>query len=358
MMAPPSMTTQSKNASSRFTAGLADLLPAQFAFVMATGIVSIAAELEGMPRIARGLHWVNMISYAFLVILSVVRAVLYPRNLLSDFGSHPRGPGLFTWVAGTNVLGAQALVLDHDHTLASILWFVGAGLWLVITYGFFTAITTRAEKPPFDVGLSGGWLIAVVATQSVSILASLIVPGLEDTKTGFIFVALCMFLCGAALYFTLITIIFYRFLFIDLRPEQLAPSYWINMGAAAISTLAGSLLFSLRVESTLLQTMASFLLGAATTFWVCATWWIPLLVSLGFWRHFKRRFPLRFAPDCWAIVFPLGMYTVATFRLAEASDIAFLSAIPKYFIYVAMAAWALSCAAMLMSVMRPTQAEG
>jgi tellurite resistance protein TehA-like permease len=319
---------------------------------MATGIVSIAAELEGMHGIARGLHWVNIVSYALLVVFSLARVVLYPREVSSDFRSHQRGPGFFTWVAGTNVVGAQALVLGHDFGAAEFLSFSGAGLWLIMTYGFFAVITTRAHKLAFDDALSGGWLVAVVATQSVSLLASLLVPEEESARTAFVFVALCMFLVGAALYWVLITIIFYRFLFVDLRPDQLDPSYWINMGAAAITALAGSLLFGLRAESALIQTIAPFLLGSSLTFWALATWWIPLLVLLGCWRHIKRRVSFRYVPGYWAIVFPLGMYTVATSRLAQSADIELLSVIPKYFVYVAMGAWSLSCGAMLMSALR------
>ena len=55
-----------------------------------------------------------------------------------------------------------------------------------------------------------------------------------------LFVALCMYLLGAMLYLTIITLIFYRFTFVPLTVDQLTPPYWINMGAVAITTLAGA----------------------------------------------------------------------------------------------------------------------
>lgn len=51
-----------------------------------------------------------------------------------------------------------------------------------------------------------------------------------------------MHLLGCVLYILLITLTFYRFAFFRLMPETLTPAYWINMGAVAITTLAGATL--------------------------------------------------------------------------------------------------------------------
>ena len=74
-------------------------------------------------------------------------------------------------------------------------------------------------------------------------------------------------------------------------------------------------------------------------FWAAGTWWIPLLFILGFWRHVYKRFPIRYDPQYWGMVFPLGMYTVCTFQLSKAIDFAPLLIIPRYFIYLAFAGW-------------------
>jgi tellurite resistance protein TehA-like permease len=73
--------------------------------------------------------------------------------------------------------------------------------------------------------------------------------------------------------------------------------------------------------------------------WAWATWWIPLLFMLGIWKHGIRRVPLRYTPMLWSLVFPLGMYVVATLRLSLAADFPPLETISHGMIWVALAAW-------------------
>ena len=76
------------------------------------------------------------------------------------------------------------------------------------------------------------------------------------------------------------------------------------------------------------------------------------------WRHVVRRVPLRYHPSYWAMVFPLGMYTACTFRLAYAIDAPFLLAIPRVFIYVALVAWSLTAFGLVHSLTAATGASG
>ena len=57
------------------------------------------------------------------------------------------------------------------------------------------------------------------------------------------------------------------------------------MGAVAISTLSGATLILDAQRSPLLQSMLPFLRGFTLFFWATGTWWIPMLVILGLWRH-------------------------------------------------------------------------
>jgi hypothetical protein len=90
-----------------------------------------------------------------------------------------------------------------------------------------------------------------------------------------------MWLGGGMLYLWIIALIFYRYTFFTMSPSDLAPPYWINMGAAAISTLAGTLLVAAAPHSPVLEQVLPFVRGLTLLWWATATWWIPMLLILG-----------------------------------------------------------------------------
>ena len=163
----------------RLAGAIEHLFPGYFALVMATGIVSIAAHLLQMPRIAWTLLAVNLAAYTVLTTGLAARLVAYFPRVIGDLNSHARGPGFFTVVAGTSVLGSEILLVTGRAGAAHVLWVAGIVLWVVVMYGFFTATVVREVKPSLETGINGAWLLGIVATQSVSVLGTLLAPGME-----------------------------------------------------------------------------------------------------------------------------------------------------------------------------------
>lgn len=342
-------------------AGIVDLPPAYFAMVMATGIVSMGAYGAGLTLVGWGLFYLNLAFYSGLVLLHGARLLLFPRRCIADMGDAATGPGYFTWIAATGVLGSQFLALAHAYHVAVGLFVVAAGLWFVLTYAVFTALAVRRHKPALAEGINGGWLIAVVAMQSLAALATQLAGDIgQPVRIELNFAALVLWLAGGMLYGWLGALIFYRYFFFALRPDDLVPTYWINMGAMAISTLAGSLLVAHSGSGSgtpYLESLRPFLEGGTLLYWAGGTWWLPLLVALGIWKHVIRGYRLAYHPLYWGLVFPLGMYAVATDHMSRSMDLAFLRPVPVVFLYIALAAWLITTAGWLCSVVRRYRAH-
>src|SRR5262249_6930228 len=148
-----------------------------------------------------------------------------------------------------------------------------------------------------------------------------------------------------------------RILFLPLPPGQLTPPYWINMGAMAISTLAGVRLVGEAGRMPLLTELLPFLKGMTLLFWATGTWWIPMLLALGAWRHLYKRVPLTYEHGYWAAVFPLGMYTVCTQLLIRVLQLSFLQPIATVFVWIALAAWGVTFAGLAWHLIRPKPRE-
>ncbi len=319
--------------------GVRSLSPAYFALVMATGIVSVASDHAGLRTIAAVLLWLNAGQYLLLWVLTSWRLLRYRRALVDDLTDHRSAPGFFSAVAATSVMGNQ-LTLTGTYELALALWIFGLFLWIILTYGVFTILTIKETKPTIDQGITGAWLLAVVATQSIALLSALLARHFEQPiRLHINFLALSMWLWGGMMYIWMISLIFYRYTFFKFAPADFSAPYWINMGAMAISTLAGSLLIENAGDAWFLQSLLPFLKGFTIFFWATGTWWIPMLFILGVWRLLCRKW-LWYEPPYWGAVFPLGMYSACTFEMVRAMNLDFLLPIARVFVYVALMAWA------------------
>jgi tellurite resistance protein TehA-like permease len=317
---------------------VATLFPGYFAMVMATGIVAIAASQQDLDVVAKALSVVAAIAYVVLAALLALRILRFWPRFLADLTNHAKGFAFLTIVAATNVLASASIIVHGWWDLAWVLWWISLVLWVPLVYATLIAVVIGSDKPGLEHGINGTWFLLTVATESVAVVAGLLLTRTDNDTLAF--VAVAAFMLGVVLYLIVMTMVFLRWTFQPLDPTEADPPAWIAAGAVAITVLAGSnLLLAADQGSPRLAGLVPALEGLVVMAWATATFWFPLMIAIGVWRHLLRRVPLRYHPSYWSMVFPLGMYGAATFRMRQAIDLAALEWLPQVELAVALTAW-------------------
>jgi tellurite resistance protein TehA-like permease len=214
-----------------------------------------------------------------------------------------------------------------------------------VAYAALFAVVLRNPKPGMEAGINGTWFLLTVSVESVAVSGALLLT--RDRSDLLAFVCIAAFGLGFVLYLIVMTMVFLRWTFQSLEPTEADPPAWIAAGAVAITVLAGSTILAARGVSPRIERLRPFIEGAVMLAWATATFWFPLMIAIGVWRHLVRHLPLRYHPSYWALVFPLGMYGAATFRMRTVIGLRELAWLPKLTLVVALVAWTAAFAGML-----------
>ncbi|HET7742602.1 MAG TPA: tellurite resistance/C4-dicarboxylate transporter family protein [Mycobacterium sp.] len=332
------------------------LTPGYFALVMATGILSVGMHLERFDILSAVLLGVCCSAFVVLLALTGWRLVAYRSAVVEDFTDPRRGFGFFTFVAGTNVLGVRLGIAGFHEATAVLLVLAGVA-WLALGYVVpWTAVLGRQERPVLATA-NGTWFIWVVASQSVAVAAATIEPVFDPVRRELAVLAIMSWSVGVFLYGATGILVSLRLMLYEFGPEELTPPYWVSMGALAITVLAGARIVEM-ADAPMVAVTRDLIAGLAVVFWAFATWLIPVLVAAGWWRHVRRRVPLRYEATLWSIIFPLGMYAVAGIYLGRADHLPVVEAVGRAELWVAFPACVLVFAIMLVhlfqTVIAPT----
>jgi tellurite resistance protein TehA-like permease len=327
------------------TGPIATLFPGYFALVMATGIISVASEQQGIHWLAAILYGIAATGYVVLWVLLATRIIRYPRLFFSDATDHAKGFAFLTTVAGTNVLGSASGVVLGWWDLAWVLWWASLPMYAILLYITLIAVVIDSDKPGLAGGINGTWFLLIVSTQSVAVLGALLLVRHPNDLLAFVVVA--MFTLGLAVYLIVMTMVFLRWTFDPLDPTEASPPAWIAAGAVAISVLAGSNILLAADVSARIARLAPFVEGMTMLAWSTATFWFPLMVAIGVWRHLVRHLPVRYHPSYWALVFPIGMYGAATYRMRDAIELGSLAWLPQVTLAGALIAWSATFAGLV-----------
>lgn len=298
--------------------GLAGLHPGNFALVMASAILAQGFHLHGLTSVAHALNAAAVIAFVVLLGLSLARLLLVPAAIRDDLTNPRLVFAFFTLVAASSLIG-QVAVESGQISVAIGLWTFAFLAWCLLLYLAFAVLTFLTHEHNVNI-VHGGWLIAIVGTQSLVVLGARLVPELGSYGRFMQVEVHMLWGLGLCLYFIFVTLFCYRIFFLRLAPDDVGPLLWVVMGAAAISANAGTALITLESPLPFLAAQRPFVDGVTMIIWAWATWWIPLLVLFGLWKHGVNRRPLRYEPAMWSLVFPLGMYAVASARFGLAAD--------------------------------------
>lgn len=323
------------------------LYPGCFALVMATGIISNALFFEGFRDYSAALFTFNLFAYPWLLAITMWRLFRFRTALLADLVNPRLVFAFFTIVAGTDVFGV-GLHLRGYATAALGLWLFALAMWFFLIYFSFGVLIFINTTQGANV-VHGGWLIAIVGTESLVILGTLVAPAMGDLSRSVFVLIHMLWGVGLGLYGIFIVLFAHRIFFFDVGPDDITPLLWVVMGAAAISTNAGSTLIMTDSGLPFLYAMRPFIDGMTLIIWAWGTWWIPMLILFGLWKHVVCRVPISYNPMLWSLVFPLGMYALASLRLSLAVEFSPLRTISQVMVWVALAVWGATAIGLIVS---------
>ena len=313
---------------------LADVEPSPdvFAAVMATGILSIAARDHHYPAISDTLGVL-----ATVALLVLIALVLVTRALASwDFRDPDVTLRLFTFVAACAVLDSR---LASHRIVLEVLGVVALTAWLVLL-----ALTVRNMSAHRRAALRdrahGAWELASVGTSGLAIVAAMV----ARHDHWWLWVAVPVWVAALCAYGLMTWLIVWRAVSARQDRDGFEPDTWILMGGLAIATLAGDGIHALAP--------ARLVLVVTVVTWVAASLWIPPLIFFGLRRINRGPGTLRFAGVWWAFVFPMGMYSAATYAMAAEIGRRSLVTVSLVFFWVALAAWLIVVVAGLLRLWR------
>jgi tellurite resistance protein TehA-like permease len=337
-----------------------DLNPGYFGLVMATGIVSQAMKLDGATRLSGIMLGIAILAYLALAVLYVWRLARHQGVIRADSHDPLRVFGFFTLAAGSDVLSVR-LAGDGHVTAAAALLAVGGASCVLLSYGVPLLLVSGDSSGRPVLGLArsalananGTWFLWPVAVQSVAVGVTALQPPVPPALTA---LAVVCWAVGVALYLLMAILVAAVRFALPVRPAELTPAYWVFMGASAISVLAGAQILRL-APGPLLAAVHALVAGSSVMLWAFGTWLIPLLVFLGVWRHVISRVPLAYDAAWWSMVFPIGMYGVASHELGTTLHVRWLMILGRDEAWPALAIWALVFAAMIVASLRWLRAK-
>jgi len=325
-----------------------------FSMVMATGIVAAALRQEGLTPAADVMLAVAAAGLVVLAVAAGWRAARQPATLRAELACPRRAFAAFTLPAACGVVG-MGLATSGLPAAGEVLAAAGAAAWLAMTALIPARMAVSRRARPVLADVNGTWYLWAVATQSLAIMAVVLLAAGALTAGPAAVAALATWLAGLAIYVLTTALVVARLRRSGVGPPGARTGYWIAMGAASISVLAAAHILSIRGVPAV-AAARSPVTAAAVALWLLATCLTVVLAAAtaAVWLRSRRR--PKYDPSAWMLVFPLGMYATASQLLGATASLHPVRLAGEILTWPAATAWLTVLAAM--AAVPLTKADG
>jgi C4-dicarboxylate transporter/malic acid transport protein len=316
--------------------------PNWFAATMGTGVLALAlaqlpVAIPGLHAVAEGLWLFNILLFTLFTFAYAARWVLFfdeARRIFGHstvsmfFGTIPMG--LATIINGFLLFGLPRWGDGVIH-LAEMLWWLDVAMSLacgvLIPYMMFTRQEHSIDQ------MTAVWLLPVVAAEVAAASGGLLAPHLADAHAQLVVLTTSYVLWAFSLpvAFSILTILLLRMALHKLPHENMAASSWLALGPIGTGALGMLLLgadapaiFAANGLPGIGEIAAGLGLVAGITLWGFGLWWM-LMALLITARYLRDGIP--FNLGWWGFTFPLGVYSLATLKLASTLNLGFFSVV-------------------------------
>jgi C4-dicarboxylate transporter/malic acid transport protein len=316
--------------------------PNWFAATMGTGVLALAlaqlpVAIPGLHAVAEGLWLFNILLFTLFTFAYAARWILFfdeARRIFGHstvsmfFGTIPMG--LATIINGFLLFGLPRWGEGVIH-LAEVLWWLDVAMSLacgvLIPYMMFTRQEHSIDQ------MTAVWLLPVVAAEVAAASGGLLAPHLADAHAQLVVLTTSYVLWAFSLpvAFSILTILLLRMALHKLPHENMAASSWLALGPIGTGALGMLLLgadapaiFAANGLPGIGEIAAGLGLVAGITLWGFGLWWM-LMALLITARYLRDGIP--FNLGWWGFTFPLGVYSLATLKLASTLNLGFFSVV-------------------------------
>ncbi|MGE1089491.1 TDT family transporter [Pseudomonas sp. 29] len=328
--------------------------PNWFAATMGTGVLALALAqlplaIPGLHAIAEGLWLFNILLFSLFTVAYAARWMLFfdeARRIFGHstvsmfFGTIPMG--LATIINGFLLFGLPRWGDGVIH-LAEVLWWIDVAMSLacgvLIPYMMFTRQEHSIDQ------MTAVWLLPVVAAEVAAASGGLLAPHLTDAHSQLVVLTTSYVLWAFSLpvAFSILTILLLRMALHKLPHENMAASSWLALGPIGTGALGMLLLggdapaiFAANGLPGIGEIASGVGLIAGITLWGFGLWWMlmALLITV---RYLRDGIP--FNLGWWGFTFPLGVYSLATLKLASTLNLTFFSVVGTLLVMLLALMW-------------------